>query len=186
MDKWSKKRRIMQRYDATAHIYDMRYAEEQTAKIKTALKNIKLTRRNYALDVGCGTGILFDHVADKVDTIVGLDISRKMLVKARDHAHNFQNVCLVAADADNMPLRDASFERVFAFTLIQNLPDPARTLEEIKRVAEQNALFVVTGLKKSFNKESFKRLLCAAGLRIVGLEEEDLKCYVATCVRFSH
>jgi len=186
MDRWGKKRRIMRCYDVTARIYDMRYAEEQTAKIKAALKNMKLTKRNYALDVGCGTGILFNYVADRVNNIVGLDISKKMLAKARDNAHNSQNICLVAADADNMPFRDSSFERVFAFTLIQNMPSPVRTLKEIERVAAQNALFVITGMKKSFSKEDFKKLLDNAGLRIVDLEEEDLKCYVAVCIRIFH
>jgi hypothetical protein len=34
MGSWLKKRRVMQRYDLTAEIYEMRYVEEQTAKIE--------------------------------------------------------------------------------------------------------------------------------------------------------
>jgi len=183
MNSWTKKRSIMRRYDVTAHIYDARYAEEQVAKIQAALKNIKMKGRDLVLDIGCGTGFLFDYVADKAEATVGLDISRKTLLQAKDRAKNFANVHLVWADADNMPLKSNIFSSVFAMTLIQNTPDPQETLNEIKRVAKDDAVIVVTGLKKIFARETFEQLLGDSGLKITALEDESLKCYVAVCTK---
>jgi len=67
MGGWKKKRDIMQCYNVTAHIYDMRYAEEQTCKIKAALKHAKIEKYDVVLDVGCGTGILFDRVCKNAE-----------------------------------------------------------------------------------------------------------------------
>jgi ubiquinone/menaquinone biosynthesis C-methylase UbiE len=186
MSEWNKKRIIMRRYDLTAHIYDMRYAEEQNAKIKAALKDLKIERQGLVLDAGCGTGLLFTDVADKTEGMVGLDISRKILFQAKERARNFQNVHFILADADNIPLKKETFSHVFGITLLQNMPYPVRTLNEIKRVAKDDATFVVTGLKKAFTLRKFKGLLWDAGFKFVILKDEDLKCYVAVCTKLYH
>jgi ubiquinone/menaquinone biosynthesis C-methylase UbiE len=181
MGEWVQKRRMMQRYDLTAHIYGMRYAEEQTAKIEAALKNVNLEKRSLVLDVGCGTGLLFDHVAEKVETIVGLDVSRKVLSEAKMRSEKHPNVHLIWADADNMPFRKGTFNYVFAVTLLQNMPNLIKTLDEVKRVTKKDATIVVTGLKKKFPLQIFETLLCKSGLHAIEVKNETLKCHVAIC-----
>jgi ubiquinone/menaquinone biosynthesis C-methylase UbiE len=181
MSEWEKKRDIMQRYDVGARMYDMRYAEEQTAKINAALKPLRTKMKGCILDVGCGTGLLFNHVANKAEMAIGLDISRKTLHEARKRAESFSNTYLVLADADHLPFMTNVFDFVFAFTLIQNLPSPKKTLCEIKRGARDDAVIVVTGMKKAFTRRSLERLLKDNSLSIHALADEGLKCYVATC-----
>lgn len=176
----------MQRYDLTAHIYDMRYAEEQAAKIEAATKNASMEKYGLVLDAGCGTGLLFGYVADNAETTVGIDISRKILLQAKRRTENSPNVHLIWADADYMPLKENVFSHVFAITLIQNTPNPVKTLNEIKRVAREDALIVVTGLKKAFTLEGFEELLQKSALNIVALQDEGLQCYVAVCTKLSH
>ena len=186
MSEWKRKRSIMRRYDLTAHIYDMRYAEEQAAKIEAALEKLTMETSAFILDVGCGTGILFDYVAEKVETVIGLDISKKILLQAKKRSKNFQNAHLILGDADNIPLRENIFTYVFGVTLLQNMPKPAKTLKEIGRVAKENATIVVTGLKKAFTREEFEELLRCARLNPVNLKSEGLKCYVAVCTKIYH
>ena len=183
MGGWHKKRSVMMRYDATASIYDARYAEEQTAKVETALKNIKIEKQWLILDVGCGTGILFDQIADKADAIVGLDFSIETLLQAKERVRkeNLRDVQLIQADADNMPFRKEVFNIAFAMTILQNTPNRSETLAEIKRVARNNAFFVITGLKRIFTKQVFQQLLKDSRLSTLVLEDEKLKCYVAVC-----
>jgi len=186
MSEWDKKRDVMHRYDSTAHIYDIRYAEEQMAKIKAAMESINMEKEGLVLDVGCGTGLLFEYVANKAEAIVGLDISRETLFQAKKHAQKFANAHLILVDSDNAPLKEDVFSHVFALTLIQNTPNPLKTLNEIKRVSKENAVIVVTGLKKKFPIKAFKRLLRDAGLDVIALKSENLKCHVAVCTKFFH
>jgi demethylmenaquinone methyltransferase/2-methoxy-6-polyprenyl-1,4-benzoquinol methylase len=174
----------MRRYDLTAQLYDVRYAEEQELKYRTALELLNVARNSEVLDVGCGTGLLFSHVATEAQTIVGVDISGKLLLQAKKRARNLRNVHLVQADADHMPFKDNYFSVVFAFTVLQNMPDPLETLKEIKRIAERDAPIVVTGLKKTFSLEALSALLQSAGLRAISLKDaEALKCNVAVSAR---
>lgn len=184
VNKWDQKRKIIRRYDLTAQLYDVRYAEEQEVKYKTALERLNVARNSNVLDVGCGTGLLFSHVAAEAQTVVGVDVSGKLLLQARERARNFRNVYLVQADADHLPFKDNHFSMVFAFTVLQNMPKPLETLSEIKRIAKLDAPVVVTGLKKAFSLEAFRELLQSAGLRVVSLNDDDvLKCHVAVSVR---
>ena len=181
MSEWNKKRDVMQRYDLTAHIYDMRYADEQTAKIEAAVKSINVEKHSLVLDAGCGTGLLFNYVANKAETLVGLDTSRKILFQAKKRAKRSPNAQLICADAENMPLKEGVFDYVFAVTLIQNTPNPVKALNEIKRVAKREASIVVTGLNKKFTLEAFEELLREADLRVIALKSDNLKCHVAVC-----
>jgi ubiquinone/menaquinone biosynthesis C-methylase UbiE len=186
MSEWDKKRDVMHRYDLTAHIYDMQYAEEQTAKIKGAMESINIQKESLVLDVGCGTGLLFNYVANKARVIVGLDISRKILLQAKRRAKKSRRIHLILADADNMPLKENMCSHIFALTLIQNTPNPLKTLNEIRRVTKENAVIVVTGLKKKFPLEAFKRLLQDAGLGVIALKSESFRSHIAVCTKFLH
>lgn len=171
----------MRRYDLTARMYDRLYSDEQTAKIDVALENVDVKKQSIVLDVGCGTGLLFNHVAEKAETVVGVDISRKVLLQAKERSRKFVNVHLIQADADNIPFSNQVFSHVFAMTLIQNMPNPIKTLKEVERVTKNDAVIVVTGLKKKFSLEGFVRLLRKIGLNIIEMKNESLKCYVAIC-----
>lgn len=185
MDEWSQKLDAMQHYDLTAKTYDLQYAEEQKAKIEAALENVKVAYNSLILDVGCGTGLLFEYVAGKAETVVGLDISRGLLEQARKRAVKFGNVHLVLADADHAPFKNEVFSHLFAVTLLQNMPTPEKTLAEIKRVAKREALIIVTGLKKKFSMKAFEGLLRKLDLNIIETrgDNDALKCYVAVCVK---
>jgi ubiquinone/menaquinone biosynthesis C-methylase UbiE len=164
-------------------MYDARYAEEQSAKINAALKTAKVVCDAVVLDAGCGTGLLFEHIANRAGWIVGLDFSRRTLQKAKARAKDCSNVDLILADADQAPFRDCLFDNVFAFTLLQNVPNPAKTLAELDRMAKNGAVVVVTGMKKAFSSTRFRGFLRITNLRMVAVESEGLQCHVATCIK---
>lgn len=179
MTTWKDKRKIMQRYDVTAEMYDERYSEEQQRKYKKALENVNVASKA-VLDVGCGSGLFFDQVADKAYMVVGVDVSRNLLIKAKEHAKVLQNTFVLQADADHLPIRDGFFDSVFGFTVLQNMPKPPETLNELKRVAKKDGRFVVTGLKKAFPLDKFMDLLEGSGMEVVAFVDEDaVNCYVA-------
>ncbi len=184
MNGWQKKRSVMLRYNATAKMYDSRYADEQEAKYKVALQNLECSRFGSVLDVGCGTGLLFGHIDKNTRLIVGVDLSKKCLLEARNRSRSNPQVHLVHADADYLPLKEGVFDQVFAMTLLQNMPKPAQSSREMAKVSKDEAFFIVTGLKKIFPKQVFMKLLHDGGLKMeVMMDREDLKCFVAKCSR---
>jgi ubiquinone/menaquinone biosynthesis C-methylase UbiE len=183
LNQWGKKRSVKRRYDLTADIYEARYAQEQEAKYVAALEGLSLAGAA-VLDVGCGSGLFFNQVANDAAMVVGVDVSRKLLILAKHKGKKFPNVVVVQADADLLPFRSGVFSHVFAFTVLQNMPKPAQTLKQLQEVAKGDAFFVVSGLKAAIPVEEFGGFLEAAGLRVTSLVNNDvLRCYVVTCVR---
>ncbi|MCW4006451.1 MAG: methyltransferase domain-containing protein [Candidatus Bathyarchaeota archaeon] len=183
MDSWKQKRTVMQRYDLTAQMYDQRYRQEQTDKYQAALDNLNLEPDSAVLDVGCGTGLFFEHIAGKAKDVVGVDVSRELLLQAKKRAKACGNVGVVLADADYLPFRAGVFGGVFAFTVLQNVPEPLVALREFVRVAFLGGFVVVTGLKRVTVLPDFLGLLGAVGLHVVRVRDDDtLRCYVVTTV----
>jgi ubiquinone/menaquinone biosynthesis C-methylase UbiE len=176
---WKDKRKVMQRYNVTAEMYDERYSQEQERKYKKALENVNVAGKT-VLDVGCGSGLFFKEVAAQACLVIGVDVSRKLLFKAKEQGSTFSNVAVLQADADHLPFRDGLFGAVFAFTVLQNVPKPAETLNELKRVAKKGDKIIVTGLKKAFPLASFIDLLDCSSLIVVAfVDDEAINCYVA-------
>ena len=178
MSIWGKKLGAMKHYDAVAKIYDLQYGREQRMKMEFALKNLHLKFKSLVLDVGCGTGILFEYLSGKVEILVGIDISKNILKKAKEKLEGVDNVFLIQADADHLPFPSEVFDAIFAVTLLQNMPSPITTLKEMGRVAKSGAPILVTGLKKGFSFEDFKMMLKDFLLEKVW-NLEELKDYVA-------
>ena len=182
MREWKEKRGTMRHYDQQAAIYDRQYLGEQNAKIEDSLSNTELKPNETVLDLGCGTGFLFQHINKTIKLLVGLDISSNVLREAKNRTKNMSDIALVRADADNTPFPDHIFDRVFAITLLQNMPNPTKTISEMKRVGKPQAVFAVTGLKKKFTTESFVDLLERARLKVVTLNtNQRLKGHVVVC-----
>jgi ubiquinone/menaquinone biosynthesis C-methylase UbiE len=171
----------MVHYNQTAKGYTNQYFKEQKQKITAALNNTKLRPTDKILDVGCGTGILFQYVADAAKLVVGVDISRESLKEAKEEMRTRKNAAIILADADYTPFQNQTFDKAFAITLLQNMPAPLKTLQEIRRISTQRATMVITGLKKKFTRETFLSLLDQADLTVSTLINREMKGYLAIC-----
>lgn len=186
LSSWSKKRQVIKCYNTTSSSYDEQYAEEQNAKYVAAQKALNLDKTGYGnvLDVGCGSGLFFAQVACKAQVVVGVDVSRSLLLTAKTRAKMFCNVHVVQADADHLPFKTAVFNTVFSFTVLQNMPKPKEALLEFKRHATVDGKIVVSGLKKAFMLTTFLDLFEDAGLCLQSFVDDDtLKCYIAIVSR---
>jgi ubiquinone/menaquinone biosynthesis C-methylase UbiE len=184
MCEWKEKRGAIKHYDRQATIYDKQYVVEQNIKIEDTLKGMKFDSNECILDLGCGTGFLFHHINKKVGLLVGADVSLNALRVAKKRTKKMLNIALIRADADNTPFPEAIFDKVFAITVLQNMPDPTKTIIEMKRTSKSKAILAMTGLKKKFTKESFMDILERMQLRIIALNtNNELKDLVAVCTK---
>jgi len=172
------KREIKDSYDNLGgRLYDLRYGAEQREKYEAILAEVEVSERDIVLDNGCGTGLLLEYLST---TAVGLDISSSLLSKALTRIRDTYDKHLIQGDAENLPLRDHVFGRVFAITLIQNTPNKARALEEISRVGYRGTTVAITALKKAFSEAAFRHVIESAGFVIMNfIDDEKLSDLIA-------
>jgi len=154
------KNTIKERYDELGgSLYDLRYTEEQKAKYQLIMD--ELDQPKLLLDNGCGTGLLFPLLDC---TIVGLDLSSKLLEKAKERTSEEQY--LVHGDSEHLPFRDKLFDAEVSVTVIQNLSTPDKFLEESIRVAKQGSTVIISSLKRVYSREEITRLIKSDELSI--------------------
>jgi ubiquinone/menaquinone biosynthesis C-methylase UbiE len=135
-------------YDQIAEGYEELHGKEQKKKLALIKEVLKKDYPNYCrkglklLDVACGTGVTSNFLEFEFE-ITGLDPAQKLLDKCT------LPITKVKAVAEDMPLQDKQFDIVISVTALQNFYDLKKGLQEIKRVGKEDALFMLTFLKRS-------------------------------------
>src|SRR5262245_54141455 len=89
-----------------------------------------------AVDVGCGPGSVTASLARAAGLdglALGVDISEPMLTRAV-RAEAGPQIGFLRADAQRLPLRDATFDAVISIAMLQLIPEPPAALAEMVRV----------------------------------------------------
>ena len=118
-------------YDSIADGFDRRYALLRYDGVREALLNFLGPAGPAALEVGCGTGHWLREVAGRAAVIAGVEPSGPMLLHARDVA---PTAWLARGRAEQLPWRDASFDRVFCVNALHHFSDRAQFFAEARRV----------------------------------------------------
>ena len=103
--------------------------------------------RGRALDFGCGVGRLTRPLAEHFDEVLGLDLSRAMVERAREVSADRPNCRFeVNATADLVGLADGSFDLVLSLITLQHVSERAAVrsyLRELARVLAPGGLLAV-------------------------------------------
>lgn len=170
---------LVRDYNATAHLYDDRYRDEQIPKISFLLDKIRPKKDDVLVDVGCGTGLLFERA--NCGLIVGVDISINMLREAKKRASSeskqssmgkTKDVELILADAEFLPIRTESVDVAVSVTALQLSGDQERAVSEVLRILKDQGSFGIGIIKKAkipnglpkgtmlYNVEEMKDIFC--------------------------
>ena len=107
------------------------FRPENLERVRSLLSSIAAeTGGARLLDIGCGTGFIFDLAYDLFTHLDGVDITPQMLelVTAR------RNVRTCIASAEALPFEDEIFDVVTMYSVLHHLPDLASALREARRV----------------------------------------------------
>jgi len=174
MMSWKKKRELRLRYDAQADAYDELYSDEQRMKYELVLRRIAYNGGNRILDCGCGTGTFLEKVAGSVQFAVGVDLSPKMLERAKLRLGQISNVDLVCADIDFLPFSEGTFRRVFMFTVLPGVHTYwGDTISEALRVLRRHGIMTLSVPKKETSSKKVLRKLSTNGLEPRELIDDD-------------
>jgi ubiquinone/menaquinone biosynthesis C-methylase UbiE len=127
--------RTQRRYDRLAFAYDILEAPFERFRFAGWRQRLRNGIKGpTVLEVGVGTGKNFPYYPSGVQ-IVGVDLSPRMLMRARRKASNRDlGVELREMDVQNLDFPDHSFDTVFATFVFCSVPDPADGLRELRRV----------------------------------------------------
>ncbi len=121
-------------WDRIAKNYDKRSDKKQESLLET-IENIKrhLNPGDQVLDFACGTGEKALGVADRVQSIHGIDLSPRMIEKASMKAtdRQIENAQFSRTDLLDATLEPGSYDAIMAFYIFHLVDDPAQVLKRI-------------------------------------------------------
>jgi ubiquinone/menaquinone biosynthesis C-methylase UbiE len=183
-------------YDRAARFYDLIEAPMDHMGGTVRRQRVLAGARGRVLEVGIGTGLNLEHYPAGVD-LIGLDISGKMLTRAKHRAASLgRSIHLEQADAEALPHPDGVFDTVTATCVYCSVADPIQGLREIRRVVKANGRVLllehvrprnpVLGMlfdvltpftRRFFGPEINRRTeenVCAAGLDLVRVRRKGI------------
>ncbi len=114
------------------------------AKFESTLDELfELAAPQTLLDVGCGEGVLIHEWAHRLEgRVVGIDLEDETIQSewAKRQAPNLEYKIM---KAENLPFADDEFDVATAIEVLEHVPDPEHTVEEMARVAKRHLIVSV-------------------------------------------
>ena len=138
-------------FDNLADEWDLMFTSEDLERLTHIVYDLDVSAESDILDLGCGTGILFDmlrRIVGDNGSVTGIDFSFEMAQKAHRN-FPFSNVNVIDGDATSLPFADSTFDMAVAFSAFPHFSNQQRALDEIHRVLKDNGSFVIIHLESS-------------------------------------
>ena len=113
--------------------------------MRRTLAAARLTGTTRVLDVACGPGIVACAAAAHAAHVTGIDLTPAMIEQAtaRQAREGLSNCDWRVGDATALPFADAGFDTAITRYSFHHMPEPARALREMARVAKPGGCVVV-------------------------------------------
>jgi len=143
---------IERAYAILSPVYDFLFDKVFYPGRVAAIKLLEAKPGDRILEVGVGTGLNLPLYPRDCD-VTGVDISEGMLRKAEERVRTLgmDRAKLMVMDGSRLQFPDNSFDRVIATYVISAVPDPVKTLLEMRRVCKPSGHLVILNHFKSEN-----------------------------------
>jgi len=145
-------RTVTRAYAFLTPVYDILFNKIFHSGRVVAIDLLEIKPGDRVLEIGVGTGLNLP-LYPRDCQVTGIDISVEMLQKARERSKELglTNVTLGLMDASDLQFPDDTFDHVLATYVISAVPDPVKTLVEMRRVCRPKGHLVILNHFRSEN-----------------------------------
>lgn len=138
------KAEIQKIYSRYSGFYDIIFAQLFYPRIRFGLEKIGIMPDDRIIEVGVGTGLSLPLYPPSCK-VVGIDITRRMLEKAREKKKKFgfSHVELFEMDGENICFADDSFDHAVLPFVVSVVPNLERLMAEVKRVTKGGGKIII-------------------------------------------
>ncbi|MFW9990599.1 MAG: class I SAM-dependent methyltransferase [Candidatus Odinarchaeota archaeon] len=135
---------VRKRYDRYSRFYDRFEGRMEQIVFQNLREQVIGSLKGNVLEIGVGTGKNLPHYHPGTE-VTGIDISRGMLVKARNRLPLFrgESIELRLMDAGELAFNDGMFDTVVCTFVLCSVPAPVRAVTEMLRVLKPGGWIIL-------------------------------------------
>lgn len=105
-------------------------------KLRGIFDMISLEKGDSVLDVGCGSGVLFPFIEERIGgggRVLAVDPAPAMISKARELHGDYDNIEYMTAFIEEAPLPDGAFDVILCYAVVPHLDDIPAALRLLRK-----------------------------------------------------
>ena len=122
-------------------------------------------RRSNSLEIGCGSGEFCKLLALQSERVIGIDLSPKMIEKARENASN-SSISFINRDITECNYAKGSFDCIVSIATMHHLPYKA-VLEKARKWLRSDGIILILDLYKSDTPVDYLYSLIASPINLL-------------------
>lgn len=171
-------RKYAENYDFVVKLYGLLGLRIKKYR-KIAIKYLELSKGDTVVELGCGTGLNFPLVLEKIGTegkLIGVDLVDKMLVQARKRIeeNGWKNVELIQSDISEYKFPD-NLDGIFATGAIQYSPQHEKIVKQGHDALKVGKNFVILDFKMSHGAARIFSSILFSFTKPFGADKEYVK-----------
>lgn len=152
-------KRFARFYDFATRSYAWFKNGNEKNRVLQYLSYLKINNGDKVIEISIGTGRNIKYLNPTAD-FYGVDISFEMLKQCQRKMKQLnREIILIQAEAENLPIKDESFDIVFSAGGFNFFNDPGKAVLEMLRIAKDGARLLITDetekLRLKYSKSEF-------------------------------
>jgi len=128
-------------------INSKRHAKKNLEVIEKIFRLIDLSGINNVLEIGCGVGVVSEHLNNNYKmTVIGTDVDPKQIKIAKKFNKKNDNLKYIEANATDLPFEKDIFDLSLSLWVLHHVRDWHKVLEEINRILKPNGTIIIHDL----------------------------------------
>jgi ubiquinone/menaquinone biosynthesis C-methylase UbiE len=135
-------------FNRQAESWDGQYHREHAPQIRELVEKFDLKEGKIVLDVGCGTGVLFPYLSEKVKEnglIIALDFAWNMIYESKKKRKK-PYIHFINASVESLPLKDQTMDYVTCFATFAHVTDQKKAVSEMGRALKKGGRLFIAHL----------------------------------------
>ncbi len=135
----------------------MKFLERR--RTNSIMKFLDVRDADSVLDIGCGAGNMLDEIMK--GSLFGIDMSTFVLGLSKKRLGDRVN--LFRGNAEMLPFKDSTFDRIFCSEVIEHTMNPQRVIGEIYRILKPDGISVLSFPNEDFTVK-LKQFIKSSGI----------------------